>query len=108
MEVFESLYGEEIKSLINLSKKLQDLLGSIHDADVWMDMIPSFIKEEEQRIITYFGHNRPLRRLLPGLRAFAANRERSRVEDYRAFCSCGIKPCKMAYGRNWTCLSTLP
>ena len=85
MEVFESLYGEEIKSLINLSKKLQDLLGSIHDADVWMDMIPSFIKEEKQRIITYFGHNRPLRRLLPGLRAFAANRERSRVEDYRAF-----------------------
>ncbi len=48
-------------------------------------MIPTFIKEEEQRIIAYFGHNRPLRRLLPGLQAFAANRKVSRTQDYRSF-----------------------
>ena len=50
MEIFASLYGEEIKPFINQVKKHQDLLGSIHDADVWMTMIPNFIKEEEQRI----------------------------------------------------------
>ena len=85
MEIFASLYGEEIKPFINQVKKHQDLLGSIHDADVWMTMIPNFIKEEEQRIVTYFGHNRPLRRLLPGLKAFAANRKVSRGEDYQEF-----------------------
>lgn len=85
MEAFENLYGDEIKPFINQTKKLQDLLGSIHDADVWMEMIPTFIKEEEQRIIAYFGHNRPLRRLLPGLQAFAANRKVSRIQDYRSF-----------------------
>ena len=85
LEAFESLYGGEIKPFINQTKKLQDLLGSIHDADVWTDMIPKFIKEEEQRISTYFGHNRPLRRLLPGLKAFAANRKLSRAEDYQDF-----------------------
>ena len=85
METFESLYGDELKPFINHAKKLQDLLGSIHDADVWTEMIPIFIKEEEQRISTYFGHNRPLRRLLPGLKAFAANRKLSRAEDYQLF-----------------------
>lgn len=85
MEAFESLYGEEIKPLINQTKKLQDLLGSIHDADVWMEMIPTFIKEEERRIIAYFGNNRPLRRLLPGLMAFAVNRKGSRADDYQVF-----------------------
>ncbi len=85
METFESLYGDELKPFINQAKKLQDLLGSIHDADVWTEMIPNFIKEEEQRIIAYFGHNRPLRRLLPGLNAFAANRKVSRAEDYQDF-----------------------
>ena len=85
METFESLYADELKPFINHSKKLQDLLGSIHDADVWTEMIPIFIKEEEQRISTYFGHNRPLRRLLPGLKAFAANRKVSRAEDYQSF-----------------------
>lgn len=85
LEAFESLYGDEIKPFINQAKKLQDLLGSIHDADVWTDMIPKFIKEEEQRISTYFGHDRPLRRLLPGLKAFAENRRLSRAEDYQVF-----------------------
>lgn len=85
MEIFDSLYGDEIKPFINQTKKIQDLLGSIHDSDVWMAMIPTFIKEEEQRILTYFGHNRPLRRLLPGLKSFAANRGMSRAEDYQSF-----------------------
>ena len=85
MEVFENLYGDEIKPFINQIKKLQDLLGSIHDADVWMELIPTFIKEEEERIRTYFGHTRPLRRLLPGLKAFSANRKINRDEDYHSF-----------------------
>lgn len=85
METFESLYGDQIKPFINQTKKLQDLLGSIHDADVWMQMIPQFIDEEEQRMKTYFGHSRPLRRLLPGLREFAEDRKRVREQDYASF-----------------------
>lgn len=83
MEIFESLYGEQIKPFVNQTKKLQDILGSIHDSDVWMEMIPTFIEEEEQRITTYFGHSRPLRRLLPGLKVFSADRKASRNEDYQ-------------------------
>jgi CHAD domain-containing protein len=85
MEIFESLYGDQIKPFISQVKRLQDLLGSIHDADVWMEMIPIFIKQEEQRIIAYFGHNRSLRRLLPGLKAFRENRKAIRNQDYKSF-----------------------
>jgi len=85
MEIFESLYGEQIKPFISQVKRLQDLLGSIHDADVWMEMIPIFIKQEEQRIIAYFGHNRPLRRLLAGLNAFREDRKASRNQNYKSF-----------------------
>lgn len=85
MEVFQDLYGEGMKPFINQTKKLQDLLGSIHDADVWIELIPNFIKEEQQRIQTYFGHTRPLRRLLPGLNALSANRKSDRDEDYASF-----------------------
>lgn len=85
MEAFEALYGEAIKPFIQQSKKTQEMLGQIHDADVWMEMIPVFIYEEEQRIISYFGHNRPLRRLLPGLKAFGEDRKTSRDADYRRF-----------------------
>ena len=85
MEAFDELYGEQIKPFISQLKKIQDLLGSIHDADVWLEMIPNFIQEEGQRIEAYFGHTRPVRRLLPGLKAFADDRLRVRADDYQGF-----------------------
>ncbi len=85
MEAFDELYGDQIRPFISQLKKIQDLLGSIHDADVWMERIPNFIQEEGQRIEASFGHTGPLRRLLPGLRAFADDRLRIRADDYRDF-----------------------
>ncbi len=85
MEAFEDLYGFPISPFINQAKKIQALLGSIHDTDVWMGMIPNFIEEEEQRIVNCFGNNRRLRRLLPGLNAFSADRKLSRDEEYQEF-----------------------
>lgn len=85
MEAFEELYGFPITPFINQTRKIQALLGSIHDTDVWMRMIPVFIEEEEQRITNCFGNNRRLRRLLPGLSAFSTERKLSRDEKYQEF-----------------------
>lgn len=104
METFEGLYGEPIKPFITQTKKIQDLLGAIHDADVWIAMIPVFIKEEEQRITSYFGHNRPLRRLLPGLKAFSTDRKTSRDTDYQAFLALWDK---VLESETWETLTTL-
>ena len=85
MEAFADLYGANLKPLINQTRKFQDLLGEIHDADVWIALIPRFIQEENERITIYFGNDRPLKRLLPGLEAFRANRVEKRGADYRRF-----------------------
>jgi CHAD domain-containing protein len=85
MEAFADLYGANLKPFINQTRKFQDILGDIHDADVWVEMIPRFIQEEEERISIYFGNNRPLKRLLPGLEAFQANRSVKRKADYQRF-----------------------
>jgi len=85
LEAFEELYGEPLKPYISEVKKLQDVLGWIHDLDVWTEMIPVFIEEERQRILIYFGHDRPLKRLLPGLKAFAEQRRQLREAAYLDF-----------------------
>jgi CHAD domain-containing protein len=85
MEAFADLYGASLKPFINQTRKFQDMLGDIHDADVWGDMIPHFIQEEGERISIYFGNDRPLKRLLPGLEAFRVNRSEKRKADYLKF-----------------------
>ena len=85
MEAFADLYGVNLKPFINQTRKFQDMLGDIHDADVWIEMIPQFIQEEGERISIYFGNNRPLKRLLPGLEAFKTNRIEKRKADYQKF-----------------------
>lgn len=85
MEAFADLYGASLKPFINQTRKFQDMLGDIHDADVWIEMIPRFIQEESERIAIYFGSTRPLKRLLPGLEAFRANRVEKRKADYQRF-----------------------
>ncbi len=85
MEAFADLYGASLKPFINQTRKFQDMLGDIHDADVWIEMIPRFIQEEGERISIYFGNSRPLKRLLPGLEAFRVNRIEKRKADYLRF-----------------------
>lgn len=85
MEAFADLYGSNLKPFINQVRRFQDVLGEIHDADVWIALIPRFIQEERERIEVYFGNDRPLRRLLPGLEAFKANRSEKRKADYQRF-----------------------
>ena len=85
LEAFEDLYGKALKTYINQVKKLQDLLGTIHDADVWMEMIPDLIAEERELILLFFDNERPLRRLLPGLEAFRNDRQALREKTYEEF-----------------------
>ncbi|HSN95095.1 MAG TPA: CHAD domain-containing protein [Anaerolineaceae bacterium] len=85
MEAFEDLYQDPIKPFISEVKKLQDALGLVHDLDVWISFVPAFIEEERQRILAYFGHEGPLKRLLPGLNAFTESRKAMREDAYAEF-----------------------
>lgn len=85
MEVFAPIYPGELQAYLQAVKTSQELLGDIHDCDVWQAFIPQFIEEEKQRTIAYFGHSNPLHPLLPGFEYFRQNRLTLRAEQYQEF-----------------------
>jgi len=67
MEISDLAYEGELAPFIKAIKKVQTLLGDIHDCDVWAEDIDAFMEEERLRTIDYFGHARPFARLRGGL-----------------------------------------
>ncbi len=47
-------------------KRLQDLLGDIHDCDVWATTIRDFLAREPVKMLEFLGHDRGMRRMVPG------------------------------------------
>lgn len=85
LELFAPLYKEALIPYIRVMKDIQDNLGAIHDADVWVSWLPKFIQEEQGRIQDYFGNMGPLKRLLPGFEHFKEDRQKTRTAEYQAF-----------------------
>jgi CHAD domain-containing protein len=57
LEAFGQLYADRLKEYVTCLKEIQDILGEIHDCDVWMEMLPRFLEEEKGRIEEFFGEN---------------------------------------------------
>lgn len=104
LEIFAPIYGNALDLHIRAMKDLQDLLGEIHDNDVWIAWLPKFIKKEQVRIEDYFGNKEPLSPLLPGLNHFIEDRQRVRDEDYRTFLSTWET---LHYENAWTVLNEI-
>ncbi len=85
LEIFSPLYDSELKSYLKVMRQVQELLGDIHDCDVWMVFLPEFQERERIRTLRYFGHQRPFQRLVPGLEAYLANRSAMRDQSYAEF-----------------------
>ena len=88
LEVFRPLLGGEAAIFLEKLKEMQDLLGEIHDCDVWTNWLPVFLEKERCRTFRHFGHGRAFARLRPGIvflqEAYRARR-RERFEAFRAF-----------------------
>jgi CHAD domain-containing protein len=66
-------------------KKLQSLLGDLHDADVWIARIPEFIERERDFTERYFGTPRFFfRRIAAGYEAIATDRSAFRAARYQS------------------------
>jgi len=85
LEVFSPLYPGELKANLQVVRKCQEMLGDIHDSDVWLVFLPAFMDQEQCLTEEFYGHTRYFRRLVPGLQAFEENRERAREKQYAAF-----------------------
>ncbi|MFC1714578.1 CHAD domain-containing protein [Candidatus Poribacteria bacterium] len=85
MEVFEPLYRGDLKQPLKTVRKIQTMLGDIHDCDVWVEHLPQFLGEERARTVEYYGHARPLNRLKTGILYLQQERHEHRMELYREF-----------------------
>jgi len=85
MEAFDPLYPGDFKQSLKTVRKVQTMLGDIHDCDVWVDYLPQFLEEERARTVKYYGHARPLNRLKTGILFLQQERQKRRTELYREF-----------------------
>ncbi len=85
METFAPLYSSQLKPHLKAVRKIQEMLGDIHDCDLWQQLGEEFLSEERERIRAYFGHQRPFARLVRGIRAFEQDRRLAREAVYQEF-----------------------
>jgi CHAD domain-containing protein len=78
LEAFLPVYAGRIRSPLEASRTIQELVGQIHDCDVWIDFIPRFIENEQNRTMQFYGRRGPFNRLIPGLDYFVNNRQEER------------------------------
>ncbi|MBN2580750.1 MAG: CHAD domain-containing protein [Pirellulales bacterium] len=85
MEISRPLYDKRLDPCLEKVKRLQTLLGDLHDCDVWQDRLDDFTASETRRIVASYGHTRPFERLQPGVDFLRENRRRQREELFREF-----------------------
>ena len=85
MQAFAPLYPDTLSDAIRAARRLQDVLGNVHDCDVWMDVLPRFLDEEKARTLAYFGSSKPFEPLVAGVTALRDDRQRQRETYYREF-----------------------
>lgn len=80
MECYDDLLEGALKEAIITIKGLQDILGELHDCDVWIIKLTDFEEEERSRSLSHFDHDTFHTRIEPGLTYLSADRQKSRLE----------------------------
>lgn len=78
MEICREPYKESLDKFIKVVKRLQSLLGDIHDCDVWIEHIDSFMQKELKRTMEFFGNEKPYNFLNSGLEYLKQERQQDR------------------------------
>lgn len=85
LETYAPLYRRNLKKEIARVKKLQELLGSIHDCDVWIEEMTTAIAKQRRHRHPYSkSPGAGVSRIAP-FRQVLENRERERARLYRQF-----------------------
>ena len=59
MEIYGSVYRNSLKKPLARVKKIQEILGDIHDCDVWIDHITLILIRERNLLRSSKGTKRP-------------------------------------------------
>ena len=78
LEIFAPIYPDRLEIAIKSTRIAQQVLGEIHDCDLWSTYLPDFLEKEKLRVQHYLGHTHSFKLLLPGIEYFQQNREEER------------------------------
>jgi CHAD domain-containing protein len=78
LEIGEDFLGAMARDGVERIKELQDLLGEMHDCDVWRERIAELEPAERERTREYFGEEGPFEELRPGFEWIARWHENRR------------------------------
>lgn len=82
LEICDAAIQDRLKATLKKVKKIQTLLGDLHDCDIWDSDIQQFIGTEHKRTIDFFGDSKPFKRILPGLELLQSECRNRRKEVF--------------------------
>ena len=85
LEVYAPVYRLGLKKPISRVKAVQELLGELHDCDVWISHVTRLLLRERSHLRTQDEEKRPDTTTLSSLKVFLAEREKERSLLYRRF-----------------------
>ncbi|MDP3395629.1 MAG: CHAD domain-containing protein [Methanoregula sp.] len=85
LEVYAPVYRLGLKKPISRVKAVQEILGDLHDCDVWIDTITRLLLRERSFLRTENEEKRPDTFTLSSLKIFLAEKEKERQQIYRSF-----------------------
>lgn len=85
LETISPLHEGQLHAPIEAARNVQKMLGEIHDCDVWIAFLPTFIDRERKRTKRFLGHAKGFRRIAHGLETLLDDRRRVRAERHAEF-----------------------
>ena len=82
LELARPVYNSDLAETIDAVKRLQTLLGEVHDCDVWGAVFEEFERKELGEIQFHFGNSRRFERLHPGLAYLKQERKERRCHVF--------------------------
>jgi len=83
IEIFAPLFEEkQVGQWLDELKRFQDLLGNIHDLDMWQEILPIAMAKEARKTEAYFGSLRPFARIQHGMNHFQEILRNQRAAEF--------------------------
>jgi CHAD domain-containing protein len=87
LEIVLPLDPEALQRPVKEFKQLQEVLGDIHDCDVWAETIRDFLAREPVKMLEFLGHDRGMRRIAPGCENLQTRLSKKRARLHRRLSS---------------------
>jgi CHAD domain-containing protein len=82
LEICRPMYPGQLDEPVEAIKRVQSLLGEIHDCDVWQEHLDRFASAQRERITEMFGHAGRFQHLLPGIEYLRQDRSARRRQAF--------------------------